>query len=90
MPSARSALAPRTASLILAPCMIVNSLGQIAPNTVHDHGVALVSPRAEGYVAAQVREVGAEDDTVDSDDIAQQAQHQVTHRTLPIPVQVAE
>jgi hypothetical protein len=58
--------------------MIVNSLGQIAPNTVHDHGVALVSPRAEGYVAAQVREVGAEDDTVDSDDIAQQAQHQVT------------
>ena len=44
----------------------------------------------EGNVAAQVWEVGAEDDTVDSDDIAQQAQHQVTSRTLRIPVQVAE
>jgi len=36
------------ASLILVPCMIVNSSGQIAPNTVHDHGVALLSLQAEG------------------------------------------
>jgi alkylation response protein AidB-like acyl-CoA dehydrogenase len=42
------------ASLILvparlsAPPMIVNSSGQIAPRTVHDHGVALVSPHAAG------------------------------------------
>ena len=28
--------------------MIVNSFGQIAPQTVHDHGVALVRPGAEG------------------------------------------
>jgi alkylation response protein AidB-like acyl-CoA dehydrogenase len=28
--------------------MIMNSLGQIAPQTVHDHGVALVRPGAEG------------------------------------------
>jgi len=28
--------------------MIVNSSGQIAPQTVHDHGVALVRPGAEG------------------------------------------
>jgi alkylation response protein AidB-like acyl-CoA dehydrogenase len=42
------------ASLILVPArlagssMIVNSSGQIPPKTVHDHGVALVSPRAAG------------------------------------------
>jgi len=28
--------------------MIMNSFGQIAPQTVHDHGVALVRPGAEG------------------------------------------
>ncbi|HJY62428.1 MAG TPA: acyl-CoA dehydrogenase family protein, partial [Streptosporangiaceae bacterium] len=31
-----------------ASSMIMNSSGQIAPETVHDHGVALVSPRAAG------------------------------------------
>ncbi len=31
-----------------ASSMIVNSSGQIAPETVHDHGVALVDPSAEG------------------------------------------
>ena len=36
------------ASLILVPCMIVNSSGQIGPKTVHDHGVALLSLQAEG------------------------------------------
>jgi alkylation response protein AidB-like acyl-CoA dehydrogenase len=42
------------ASLILVPArlagssMIMNSSGQIAPETVHDHGVALVSPHAAG------------------------------------------
>jgi 3-oxo-4-pregnene-20-carboxyl-CoA dehydrogenase alpha subunit len=42
------------AHLVLVPArlagssMIVNSSGQIAPKTVHDHGVALVSPRAAG------------------------------------------
>ena len=47
------------ASLLLIPAriparltppdsMIVNSSGQIAPETVHDHGVALVRPGAEG------------------------------------------
>jgi 3-oxo-4-pregnene-20-carboxyl-CoA dehydrogenase alpha subunit len=36
------------ASLILVPSMIVNSSGQIAPKTVHDHGVALVCPHAPG------------------------------------------
>ncbi|MGH3125119.1 MAG: acyl-CoA dehydrogenase family protein, partial [Streptosporangiaceae bacterium] len=30
------------------PPMIVHSSGQIAPKTVHDHGVALVSPHAAG------------------------------------------
>jgi alkylation response protein AidB-like acyl-CoA dehydrogenase len=35
-------------SLILVPSMIMNSSGQIAPKTVHDHGVALLSPRAAG------------------------------------------
>ena len=35
--------------LLLVPCsMIVNSSGQIAPKTVHDHGVALVAPKGEG------------------------------------------
>src|SRR5690348_10176578 len=38
--------------LLLVPArtdsMIVNSFGQIAPQTVHDHGVALVRPGAEG------------------------------------------
>ena len=34
---------------ILVPAsMIVNSSGQIAPETVHDHGVALVAPRGRG------------------------------------------
>jgi alkylation response protein AidB-like acyl-CoA dehydrogenase len=36
------------ASLILVPSMIMNSSGQILPKTVHDHGVALLSPQAEG------------------------------------------
>ena len=42
------------ASLILVPArllgssMIMNSSGQIAPKSVHDHGVALVSPSAAG------------------------------------------
>jgi len=66
MPSAPSAVAPRTASGSLWAGLDV-----------------LVA--AEGNVAAQVREVGAEDDTVDSDDIARQAQHQVTPRTLRYP-----
>jgi alkylation response protein AidB-like acyl-CoA dehydrogenase len=35
-------------TLILVPSMIVNSSRQIAPNTVHDHGVALLSPQAVG------------------------------------------
>jgi 3-oxo-4-pregnene-20-carboxyl-CoA dehydrogenase alpha subunit len=35
------------AALILVPCMIMNSSGQIVTKTVHDHGVALVSPHAE-------------------------------------------
>src|SRR5690348_4829761 len=38
--------------LLLVPAltdsMIMNSFGQIAPQTVHDHGVALVRPGAEG------------------------------------------
>lgn len=38
------------AHLVLVPAssMIMNSSGQIAPKTVHDHGVALVSPHAAG------------------------------------------
>ncbi|MGH3162291.1 MAG: hypothetical protein ACRDOC_10435, partial [Streptosporangiaceae bacterium] len=36
------------ARLALPDSMIVNSSGQIAPQTVHDHGVALVRPDAEG------------------------------------------
>ena len=36
------------ASLLLVPFMIVASSGQILPKTGHDHGVALVSPHAEG------------------------------------------
>jgi len=36
------------ASLMLVPSKIVNSSGQIAPETVHDHGVALLNPQAEG------------------------------------------
>jgi len=36
------------ASLMLVPSMIVNSSGHIAPETVHDHGVALLNPQAEG------------------------------------------
>jgi len=38
------------AHLVLVPAssMIMNSSGQIAPETVHDHGVALVSPHAAG------------------------------------------
>jgi 3-oxo-4-pregnene-20-carboxyl-CoA dehydrogenase alpha subunit len=35
------------AALILVPCMIMNSSGQIVTKTVHDHGVALVSPHAD-------------------------------------------
>jgi 3-oxo-4-pregnene-20-carboxyl-CoA dehydrogenase alpha subunit len=35
------------AALILVPSMIMNSSGQIVTKTVHDHGVALVSPHAE-------------------------------------------
>lgn len=34
--------------LLLVPAMIVNSSGHIAPQTVHDHGVALVRPRTAG------------------------------------------
>jgi 3-oxo-4-pregnene-20-carboxyl-CoA dehydrogenase alpha subunit len=34
------------AALILVPSMIMNSSGQILTKTVHDHGVALVSPHA--------------------------------------------
>jgi alkylation response protein AidB-like acyl-CoA dehydrogenase len=36
------------AGLVLVPSMIVASLRQIAPNTGHDHGVALLNPRAPG------------------------------------------
>jgi 3-oxo-4-pregnene-20-carboxyl-CoA dehydrogenase alpha subunit len=36
------------AALILVPYMIMNSSGQIVTKTVHDHGVALVSPHAAG------------------------------------------
>jgi alkylation response protein AidB-like acyl-CoA dehydrogenase len=36
------------AALILVPSMIMNSSGQIVTKTVHDHGVALVSPQARG------------------------------------------
>jgi alkylation response protein AidB-like acyl-CoA dehydrogenase len=36
------------AHLLLVPFMIVNSSGQILPKTVHGHGVALLSPQAEG------------------------------------------
>ena len=36
------------AALILVPSMIMNSSGQIVTKTVHDHGVALVSPHAAG------------------------------------------
>jgi alkylation response protein AidB-like acyl-CoA dehydrogenase len=47
-------LVPARLATALAPVspdfMIVNSLGQIAAETVHDHGVALVSPGAEGVI----------------------------------------
>ena len=36
------------ASLMLVPFMIMGRSGQIAPNMTHDHGVALLSPRAAG------------------------------------------
>jgi 3-oxo-4-pregnene-20-carboxyl-CoA dehydrogenase alpha subunit len=36
------------AALILVPSMIMGHSGQIAPQKTHDHGVALVSPRAAG------------------------------------------
>jgi 3-oxo-4-pregnene-20-carboxyl-CoA dehydrogenase alpha subunit len=38
------------AGLVLVPSMIVARNGQIAPKTGHDHGVALVSPRAAGVM----------------------------------------
>jgi 3-oxo-4-pregnene-20-carboxyl-CoA dehydrogenase alpha subunit len=48
------------ASLILVPCMIVNSSGQIVPRTVHDHGVALLNPRAAGVTLTRTPSASGE------------------------------
>ena len=48
------------ASLLLVPSMIMNSSGQIVTKTVHDHGVALVNPRAERVELTRTPSAGGE------------------------------
>jgi hypothetical protein len=40
--------------------MIVNSSGHITPETVHDHGVALLNPSAEGVRLTRTPSSGGE------------------------------